>query len=220
MYYAIGDILGQTHLLDLAINHIKMLGGNKIIFIGDYISRGPDSLGVIEKIMNPPEGMEFIPLIGNHEYMFSNGGNFDYFYCQKFAKAVTECGGISDEIKEWVNNLRHFHFEGNNIFAHAAYDLKMKPDEQNTHVVLFYRWEKGQDYPFEGYHLTHGHTPFSGIPEQTPRRTNLDLDGRRGQNLCIGVYEEGILGPIKFIIINKDGSIREMEPIYKNGELV
>lgn len=220
MYYAIGDIHGQSHLLNLALNYIQMVGGNKVIFIGDYISRGPDSLGVIEKIMNPPEGMEFIPLMGNHEYMFLNDGNCDYFYCNKFEKAVKKIGGISYNIKRWVTNLPKFHFEGNNIFSHAAYDLKRKPDDQDDRVVLLYRWAKGQDYPFDGYHLTHGHTPFEKTPEQTPRRTNLDLDTKRGLNLCIGVYEEGVLGPIKFVIINNDGSVRELDPMYKNGELV
>jgi len=53
MIYAIGDIHGQKDMLDQALALIEADGGQdaKIVFLGDYTDRGPDSKGVIETLI-------------------------------------------------------------------------------------------------------------------------------------------------------------------------
>ena len=72
--YAIGDIHGQPGMLETALNRIEQDGGPdaRIVFLGDYVDRGPDSRAVIERIRAGIEaGRDWIALLGNHDRMFS-----------------------------------------------------------------------------------------------------------------------------------------------------
>jgi len=75
--YVIGDIHGRVDLLDRllamieadALKHAKKK--LKLIFLGDYIDRGIDSRGVIERLMRDFAGkLEPIFIRGNHDEMF------------------------------------------------------------------------------------------------------------------------------------------------------
>ena len=46
--FAVGDIHGCLHLLKKLIDIIQPTNEDTIIFLGDYIDRGPDSKGVID----------------------------------------------------------------------------------------------------------------------------------------------------------------------------
>lgn len=66
-YWFIGDIHGELALLDSLLDAIMKHDPQEIIFIGDYIDRGPYSREVVDRLM----GLE-IPaarLMGNHELM-------------------------------------------------------------------------------------------------------------------------------------------------------
>src|SRR5579862_4449086 len=79
--YAVGDIHGRKDLLDRLLRQIAIdakssgAGRKVVIFLGDYIDRGPDSRGVIETVAaGPPPGADWAgfawrPLMGNHESM-------------------------------------------------------------------------------------------------------------------------------------------------------
>lgn len=72
--YAIGDIHGQLEMLEQALALIEADGGPdaRIVFLGDYTDRGPDSCGVIDRLMQgQSEGRNWICLKGNHDRMFS-----------------------------------------------------------------------------------------------------------------------------------------------------
>lgn len=72
--YAIGDIHGQLDMLRKAIANIERDGGPdaRVVFLGDYIDRGPDSRGVIEFLMDGlTAGRNWVCLRGNHDQMFS-----------------------------------------------------------------------------------------------------------------------------------------------------
>lgn len=213
-YYVIADIHGQKELLDLALEYVYSKNGDKVIFLGDYIDRGPDSLGVVNVLMNPPEGVEFITLMGNHEDMFINDLRFDSYYCEKFRIQCMN-NPLTYEQKKWFANLKKFHIEGRNVFAHANYDAKHAPDEQVDVILMWYRFNLKERFESEHFHLTHGHTPFKNGPEMATNRTNLDCSAKDGNQICVGIYETGIKGPVKFCLIQKDGSRKEFLPNIK-----
>lgn len=71
--YAVGDIHGRADLLDRLLADIDRdaAGGDgraQLIFLGDYIDRGPDSAGVIDRLVAlGRERPETVFLKGNHE---------------------------------------------------------------------------------------------------------------------------------------------------------
>lgn len=72
--YAVGDIHGQTHQLDRALDLITADGGAdaEIVFLGDLVDRGPDSRGVIDRVMQgQAAGKPWTVLKGNHDRMFA-----------------------------------------------------------------------------------------------------------------------------------------------------
>ena len=69
-YFFIGDIHGEIRLLDKLLREIEPFHPDRIIFVGDFIDRGPHSRPVIDRLMNL--GTEALFLIGNHEMMLLN----------------------------------------------------------------------------------------------------------------------------------------------------
>jgi serine/threonine protein phosphatase 1 len=88
--YAIGDIHGRLDLLDGLMDLIESDNNNRspartiLIFLGDYIDRGPDSKGVVDFLVSarqrrnllsgdqlspPPPPFGFLFLKGNHEHL-------------------------------------------------------------------------------------------------------------------------------------------------------
>lgn len=70
--YAVGDIHGRADLLDVLLEKIVSDASStpatqSLVFVGDYIDRGPNSRGVIERLLDPPEGFEMHYLRGNHD---------------------------------------------------------------------------------------------------------------------------------------------------------
>lgn len=73
MIYAVGDIHGQMAMLEQALARIDADGGAdaRVVFLGDYIDRGPDSRGVIDRLCQGLDaGRDWVCLKGNHDRMF------------------------------------------------------------------------------------------------------------------------------------------------------
>src|SRR5262245_17534926 len=70
--YVIGDIHGRRDLLDQLIDAMhrdaKNYGGNSLtVTLGDYVDRGPNSRGVVDRLASNPFPGEYLALKGNHE---------------------------------------------------------------------------------------------------------------------------------------------------------
>ncbi|HNL70573.1 MAG TPA: metallophosphoesterase, partial [Leptospiraceae bacterium] len=63
--WIIGDIHGCLRELDALLDRIPE--HEPLLFLGDYVDRGPDSAGVIERCLREKERSTF--LMGNHESM-------------------------------------------------------------------------------------------------------------------------------------------------------
>ncbi len=73
LLYAIGDIHGQLDALNHALELIERDGGPdaRIVFLGDYVDRGPDCAGVIARLIQGRNaGRPWTFLKGNHDRMF------------------------------------------------------------------------------------------------------------------------------------------------------
>jgi serine/threonine protein phosphatase 1 len=72
---AVGDIHGQRAALDELLATIggSVVGGDAVVFLGDYIDRGPDSRGCVDDLLafrDRLDGVDVVFLRGNHEDWF------------------------------------------------------------------------------------------------------------------------------------------------------
>ena len=68
---AIGDIHGYLDKLRRLLDLVQPTANDKVIFLGDYVDRGPDSRGVLDELIRFGERFpQTIFLRGNHEQMF------------------------------------------------------------------------------------------------------------------------------------------------------
>src|SRR3954451_6154071 len=64
---AIGDIHGCSAALDALIDAIRPRPEDVIVTLGDYINRGPDSRGVLDRLIDLGHRCRLVPLLGNHD---------------------------------------------------------------------------------------------------------------------------------------------------------
>ncbi|TMM52552.1 metallophosphoesterase family protein [Sulfitobacter sabulilitoris] len=72
--YAIGDIHGQMDELERVLTLIEADGGPQatVVFVGDYVDRGPDSRAVIQTLIDgQAAGKNWITIKGNHDRYFT-----------------------------------------------------------------------------------------------------------------------------------------------------
>ena len=69
-WWIIGDIHGEVGLLDHLLENVLRFGPEQIVFVGDYIDRGPHTREVIDRIMSLE--VDVACLMGNHEMMMLN----------------------------------------------------------------------------------------------------------------------------------------------------
>jgi serine/threonine protein phosphatase 1 len=69
---AIGDIHGCSRALDALLLAVSLAPDDRIVMLGDYIDRGPDSRGVMNRVMALHATGRLVALRGNHEIIMLN----------------------------------------------------------------------------------------------------------------------------------------------------
>lgn len=73
MIYAIGDIHGHRERMEALLSNLErggMAAADTLVFVGDYVDRGPDSAGVIQRLIELKASRPNTVLLrGNHEQM-------------------------------------------------------------------------------------------------------------------------------------------------------
>ena len=212
--YAIGDIHGCAILLDRLLDQIAAHAGDrphKLVFLGDYIDRGPDSAAVLRTVsrLNWAEPDRVTCLMGNHERMLLdaiqtpsaaahwmyNGGEatMDSFGARDIA-------GIPRDTLDWIEALPTLHGDHARWYVHAGLRPGTEAHASDPHDRLWIRepfLEGEHDF---GRHVVHGHTPQrSGHPELCRFRTNLDTAAVYGGALTAGVFSDAEGPPIEFL---------------------
>lgn len=154
--YAISDIHGYDEILQetLEIINLSMNKNNKLIFCGDYIDYGADSLRTLCKIKELTEAYptQVFALMGNHEEMF-----LTYLSCPQndiwnyeWLKADRDFNTIKSFVSQDVmDKLWHKRQECNDdysFFREASKEIKA--DMMKNHAELI-RWLKQLPYFYE-----------------------------------------------------------------------
>lgn len=67
--FVIGDIHGCSAALERVLEMVDLQSSDTLITLGDYVDRGPDSKGVIDRLRQLDAFCTLVPLKGNHEIM-------------------------------------------------------------------------------------------------------------------------------------------------------
>ena len=83
---AIGDIHGHSDALASLVRLINPQPDDTLVFLGDYIDRGPDSKGVLNQLIELADRCRLVPLKGNHEEMMlgAREGRSDFKFWMTF----------------------------------------------------------------------------------------------------------------------------------------
>jgi serine/threonine protein phosphatase 1 len=67
---AIGDVHGCAQALEALLEAIRPRPEDVIVTLGDYVNRGPDSRGVLDRLIELERQCRLVPILGNHDETF------------------------------------------------------------------------------------------------------------------------------------------------------
>jgi len=166
IYFAIGDVHGEADKLRqlhaAILDRIAFEGhAAKIVHLGDYVDRGPDSRGVVDAVMaiearfNRDPAIEVVSLMGNHEQMMldaydaASAEDAGLWWAQGGAEtADSYAGGVGKGDAGWRETVPKEHVswmrrlpgvlhdrERRLVFVHAGIEPARFPDEdQRTYL--------------------------------------------------------------------------------------
>lgn len=205
--WAVGDIHGCLDLLKALVDGILADAASidasrkVVIFLGDYIDRGPDSRGVLRYLIDLPKdaGIEWRFLKGNHEeamLKFLADPSFGPNWCEYGGDAALASYGlkppemkhrveawarvsadlnhkVTTEEREFLETLEYSISIGDYFFAHAGARPGIALDRQSERDLMWIRGSFLDDEtPFEKV-VVHGHTPTNEV-HMDHRRIGVD----------------------------------------------
>ncbi|CAO4166702.1 metallophosphoesterase family protein [Methylorubrum populi] len=212
--YAIGDIHGCADLLDRLLERIDSHAAGrakKLVFLGDYIDRGPDSAKVIETLRRlqwrAPD--DVVCLMGNHEDMLLKSlrepGALEHWVCNGGVATLAsfDVSGpeeLPGEMLDWIEALPTLHGDAQHWYVHAGFKPETAAPDSDTQTRLWIREPFLSDDHDFGRHVVHGHTPrMRGGPDCRRFRTNLDTGAVYGNALTAGVFSDAQGPALEFL---------------------
>jgi serine/threonine protein phosphatase 1 len=177
MIYVIGDIHGCLKPLQQLMGLIKPGEGDQVIFVGDYIDRGPDSKGVVEYLLSLKGNLVF--LMGNHERMFLDylkGKNRLLYLVNGGGSTLRSYGGASmvpEDHLEFFENLHLSCQAQEYLFVHAGIRPGVPLERQNPEDLLWIRDEFIHHRGRFAKTIVFGHTPMEEVL-MLPDRIGID----------------------------------------------
>ncbi len=186
------DLHGRADLLDAVV---AAYPDRHLILLGDYVDRGPDSRGVIDRVRDLVTRGRATALIGNHDELMirsvlDDDDSAKFTWVHNGGEATMESYGNNWAAlradAQWMRDHLHLELQyGGYLFTHAG--RPMPGDTRDTQL-----WLRPEDRPLpplpEGLHTSvHGHTVMPA-PEQ--RR---DRHGTRAWYLDTGAVRTGVL---------------------------
>lgn len=183
---AIGDVHGCARTLDVLLDRLAPAPDDRLVFVGDYVDRGPDSRGVIDRLLALNETHTCVFLRGNHEALmldYIDHGATDLWYMNGGTTTLGSYArnGRRAEIPaphvEFLRETKLFFETPDFFFVHAGLrpnlsvaDNVVREDEET------FLWERGHigaaELAWEKC-VVCGHTP---VPEPVNQEQLINID--------------------------------------------
>jgi len=202
--FAIGDIHGCYDPLVRLLERIPIdWSRDALVFMGDYIDRGPQSFEVVQHLVElQGRHPETVFLKGNHEQMLedflsgrdrltylSNGGQ------QTLDSYLRHASGpgrypIPEAHQRFFESLRLMFETDSYIFVHAGLRRGLPLESQRPEDLLWIREKFIDNRHSFGKRVIFGHTPFNE-PRVEPNKIGIDTGAVYGNKLtCVQLPEE------------------------------
>lgn len=206
--FVVGDIHACPSELNSLLEYMKgklSLGSNDlVVFIGDYIDRGPDSKAVLETLVDfRKEFPSAVFLKGNHEdmllgylglggtlganYMYNGGVQFLMSYKLSSVDPPSEIiGKLPAEHLEFVKTLERGLVVGDFILVHAGLNPLAELEQQEERDLFWIRDEFIMNIHRFEKTVVFGHTPYEEIMVSPPYKIGIDTGLVYGNKLsCV-----------------------------------
>lgn len=193
---AISDIHGELELFNELLEKVKYdAGEDQLVLLGDYVDRGPDSKGVLERVVELKR-QGAIVLRGNHDQMMLEAAKGETGAAVNWLRngALSTLQSYDASIKgmelpemelfwEHVEFLKEtaFYYETDGyIFVHAGVQPGVPLQETDPYLLMWIRDEFHRGYSGEKK-VVFGHTPTFKLRETD------DCSVYFGDNRIIGI---------------------------------
>lgn len=144
---ALGDIHGYSASLDALLEAIALEPEDTLVPLGDYIDRGPDSRGVLERLIALAPRRRLMPILGNHDEMLlslwdGEAGLADWLgFGGRQTLASYGCDDPREIPQGHIDFLRGclpYHETDRHFFVHASYWAELSLERQPAEAL---RWD-------------------------------------------------------------------------------
>lgn len=202
--FVIGDIHGCLGMLKGLLDLIKYdPAQDELIFVGDYIDRGPDSKGVVDYIISLRElaSQRIHCILGNHEallldvlsgygtdlYLYNGGGST--FASYGTSPRFTDLSWLPESHKAFYEGLVPYLELEDFIIVHAGLVPGVSLEKQALEDLLWIREPFIYSRADFGKRVIFGHTPFKD-PLVMPNKIGIDTGAVYGNKLsCVELKE-------------------------------
>ncbi|MCG8699589.1 MAG: serine/threonine protein phosphatase [Bacteroidales bacterium] len=164
--FVIPDIHGCVKTFRKLVSKIELQKSDQLFLLGDYISRGPNSSGtldyIIELISNK---FNIYPLRGNHEHNFLVASQHLNAFNLRFHARRTKCADLLDDNKQlqrkyqvFFENLPYYFDVDGYFLVHAGFNTLVKPFADKK-AMLEKRNMIYNTNTFDGKTIIFGHQP-------------------------------------------------------------
>jgi len=206
--FVIGDIHGCARELELMLDEISAEDDDVVIFLGDYIDRGPDSRRVIEMLIDfKKRHSQTVFLKGNHEDMmlsyFGLPGRHGDCFLLNGGFSTLQSYGVSDPQHalehipqahlEFLKSLENYKLQTSFLCVHAGIRPSLSLEQQSEEDMLWIRHEFILSPHSLGLTVIFGHTPMREVMLDLPYKIGIDTGLVYGGKLSCVELSEGIL---------------------------
>jgi serine/threonine protein phosphatase 1 len=165
----IGDIHGCLDALNSIVDAFSPSSSDTIITVGDYVDRGPNSKGVLDRLLELETTCNLIALKGNHEemmmevlegrvqpYSWLNYGGVETMDSYGF---IGDLGCVPKSHRDFISRMPLYHETDSHFIVHANYAPDLALDEQPIEMLLWAKISSQLPGPhFSGKRAVVGHT--------------------------------------------------------------
>jgi diadenosine tetraphosphatase ApaH/serine/threonine PP2A family protein phosphatase len=189
--FAVGDVHGCLRELEALLGALPLQPQDTLVFLGDYIDRGPSSSAVVERLCGlRRERPDTVFLRGNHEdmclaFLGRDGRHGAAFMGNGGDRTAASYGVAADDAAalERAMPAAHLHFieatrasyeHGRYLCVHAGVRPDVPLAEQETSDLLWIRTEFLQTCHGLDRTVVFGHTPLEHVLIDLPHKIGID----------------------------------------------